>query len=150
MNAIDRFLAKVDAPNGIFGCWVWQGQTEKGYGRFYIDGGSVRAHRWAYQRAVGPIPEGLVLDHLCRNPSCVNPFHLEAVTQAVNTLRGTGFAAVNAAKTHCSRGHEFTPANTYRRRSGGRECRICLNARVRAWQRRKKSTAARGATRAAA
>lgn len=91
------------------------------------------AHRVAYEQARGPIPEGLELDHLCRNRACVNPDHLEPVTHRENLLRADTFAARHAAQTHCVNGHEFTPDNTYirTRPEGGRECRACRKARNR-------------------
>lgn len=80
----DRFWARVEI--GV--CWTWIGSTDRGYGVFGAQGRYFRAHRWAWEALVGPIPEGLHLDHLCRNPSCVNPDHLEPVTQAENIRRG--------------------------------------------------------------
>ena len=122
------------------GCWVWTGSCLKnGYGQFNVGGHHLVVHRWAYERFVGPIPEGLTLDHLCRNRACVNLDHLEPVTRGENVLRGTGFAARNARKTHCPQGHEYTPANTIVCRDGYRKCRICANAAVRAWHERQKS-----------
>jgi hypothetical protein len=83
------------------------------------------AHRVAYSRAKGPIPAGFHIDHLCRNRLCVNPDHLEAVDPKTNILRGVGAPAQNALKTHCVRGHEFTPGNTHLSPAGWRICRIC-------------------------
>jgi len=128
-----KFWARVDkeldAGNGA-GCWYWTGgRTDRGYGRLTIHRTVVRAHRHAYITSKGPIPNGLGLDHLCRNPACVNPAHLEAVTNRTNALRGVGVSAVNAKKTHCIRGHEFTRENTYQRRGKRgrvwRQCREC-------------------------
>ena len=125
-------------------CWVWNGtRTDKGHGLFHyteVKGHPVQetAHRYAYKQLVGPIPEGLHLDHLCRNPPCVNPDHTEPVTPRENVLRGDGVTAVNARKTHCDRGHEFTHENTYvpsTRRE--RVCRACLAIRQAAYYRRK-------------
>jgi hypothetical protein len=82
----ERFWAKVDA-NGV--CWEWlAGKLPTGYGSFRVNGKSLYAHRFAWETLMGPIPAGLVLDHLCRNPSCVNPDHLEPVTDKVNINRG--------------------------------------------------------------
>jgi len=101
------------------GCWTWTGTIDPGgYGHYKL-GQSQHAHRVAYELVVGPIPEGLELDHLCRNPSCVNPAHLEPVTHAENVRRGTV-----AQRTHCQKGHEYTPENT-RMRNGARVCREC-------------------------
>lgn len=114
------------------GCHVYAGATRNGYGMTHeIRNGkrvNVPVHRVAYEAAKGPIPEGLHIDHLCRNRACCNPDHLEAVTKRVNTLRGVGPTAQNSAKTHCKWGHEFTPENT-RQRKGGRECLACKEAR---------------------
>ena len=120
----ERFWSKVDvsAPNE---CWEWTaGRNSTGYGTFRIGRDMRGAHRVAYELSVGPIPEGLQIDHLCRNVTCVNPAHLEPVTQRENSLRGVSPAAVNATKTHCPKGHEYTPENT-EMDSGGRRCRIC-------------------------
>lgn len=106
-------------------CWVWQGSMyPNGYGRYYIEGIERLTHRWMYEQLVGPIPDGLTLDHLCRVRACVNPAHLEPVTQRENILRGTGPSAIQSRQTHCIRGHEFTPENTHVYR-GARGCRIC-------------------------
>jgi hypothetical protein len=94
-------------------------------------------HRFMYELLVGPIPEGLTIDHLCRNRGCANPAtkHMEAVTQEVNVLRGTGFPAVNKVKTHCPQGHEYNEANTrYRHDGRWRDCRACARER---WQRKR-------------
>ena len=112
----DRFWEKVD-KTGPNGCWLWTGAcSRRGYGAILADFPDRRmlcAHRAAYEMLVGPIPDGLQLDHLCRNRPCVNPAHLEPVTGRENVLRGTGFAAENAAKTHCVRGpYQFGPGTT--------------------------------------
>jgi hypothetical protein len=115
------------------GCWEWTGSdTGKGhklrYGRFRPDskGRLLLAHRYAYERFVGPIPEGLELDRLCRNTLCVNPEHLEPVTRRVNVLRGTSPNAANRAKTHCKHGHELTQENCYAYRwPRNRQCKTC-------------------------
>lgn len=111
-------------------CWVWLGgQGKQGYGQLRWRGSSsMGAHRVAYEELRGPVPNGLHLDHLCRNRLCVNPDHLEPVTPVVNILRGFGAHAQNARKTHCKRGHEFTPENTYLIAGGGRACRACWRA----------------------
>jgi len=104
------------------GCWVWMGTVaNNGYGKI----GKSVAHRIFYEQEFGPVPEGLQLDHLCRNRLCVNPAHLEPVTQRENIMRGTSPTAVNARKTHCIRGHEYTTENTYIRSNGYRMCRAC-------------------------
>lgn len=120
-----RFWAKVALPDAN-GCMLWlAGLTHNGYGRLSMSGRLKRAHRISYELAYGPIPAGLVIDHLCRVRHCVAPDHLELVTHAENTLRGLGPPAINARKTHCLKGHEFTPDNLYPARAGERRCRTC-------------------------
>lgn len=115
-------------------CWEWQGAIAvTGYGVCKRRGRTRFAHRAAYMELVGPIPEGLTIDHLCRNHRCVNPVHLEAVTITENILRGTSPAAQNARKTHCLRGHPFNEANTYMTPRGGRVCRACYRTHSRNW-----------------
>lgn len=131
----DRFLERIECSSD--GCWRWtRGKLANGYAEFQAEGRTVLAHRWAYAHFVGAIPAGLFIDHLCRVRDCVNPLHLEAVTNKENILRGTGFSARNARKTHCTRGHEFTPENIVARKRGGRECRICRDAYNRAYVRK--------------
>jgi hypothetical protein len=106
------------------GCWVWQrAKTKAGYGQVPIDGKMLYAHRVYYENNVGPIPEGLVLDHLCKNPACCNPDHLEPVTQAENMRR--------RRRPSCSHGHEMTGDNVYVTPAGNRQCRECNRARAR-------------------
>lgn len=113
---------------GDNGCWIWKFYTYDGYG-FISTGGSgqmARAHIYYYEALVGPIPDGKILDHLCRVRACVNPEHLEPVTFKENVLRGIGPTAVNARKTHCIHGHELTEDNIYRHGPNkNRHCREC-------------------------
>ena len=107
--------------------------TERQQRRFWkhVDRKGYQAHRIAYALAVGPIREDQTIDHLCRKTSCVNPTHLEAVGMKENILRGTSFSAANAAKTHCAKGHEYTPENTILHPGdrGRRRCAACRVAR---------------------
>lgn len=130
MNKWERVVSKI-AIGHPSECWEWQGALSHGYGLLRVDGKMVLAHRLAYEATRGPIAGQL--DHLCRNPRCCNPAHLEDVTQRENILRGVGVSAINAKKTHCPQGHEYTPENTYiTRRVGafrGRVCRTCSLAK---------------------
>lgn len=125
----ERFWAKVDKTHPS-GCWVWTAALCNGYGMFGFNG--MRAHRLAYIELVGEIPAGLVIDHLCRNRACVNPAHMEPVTNRENILRGVGIVAQCAAKTHCPKGHPYDEANTWMSKAGSRHCRTCKNAKDRA------------------
>lgn len=118
-------------------CWLWFGAgatNPKQYGRFQPDLGVhrlVNAHRWAYEQANGPVPDGLHLDHLCRNRHCVRPSHLEPVTCRENLLRGETLNAENVKKTHCPSGHEYSAENTAISTDGRRRCRACDRIRMR-------------------
>jgi hypothetical protein len=129
--AAERFRASYRVEEET-GCWLWQRSLiGDGYGTFWADGTTHMAHRWGYELLVGPIPDGLHIDHLCRTRNCVNPGHLEPVTPAENALRGAGPLAVNARKIECHRGHLFDEANTLVRRSGRRRCKTCARERRR-------------------
>lgn len=128
---IDRFWTHVSFDTNE--CWSWTARLDKdGYGYFNVGHGSreQRAHRFAYTTFVGPIPDGLVLDHLCRNRRCVNPAHLEAVTVRENVIRAGRVRTANV--THCPHGHAYDEANTYVHPiKGGRVCRACRTANER-------------------
>lgn len=110
-------------------CWLWITIPSKGgYGRFKAQGIIGYAHVIACRMFVGPIPEELSCDHLCKRQICANPAHIEFVPLRVNILRGSGPAAINAERTHCINGHEFTPESMQRCKAG-RSCRICSRAR---------------------
>lgn len=124
-----------DAPTRFFshvvikhnGCWQWTGaKNPKGYGTFRADGRNVAAHRYSYELFCGPFPRGLVSGHLCRNHGCVNPSHIEPVTNRENILRGVGVTAIKARQTHCAHGHLLSGGNLIRRRNGQRGCRECF------------------------
>lgn len=120
-----RFWSYVDR-RGDTECWPWTGATGRGgYGRSRRDGGHIYAHRQAYELIVGPIADGLTLDHLCRNTACVNPAHLEPVTLATNLLRSENPWAVNARRAECRNGHRFTEENTRYAPNGTRVCKTC-------------------------
>ena len=117
-----RFWDKVQKGDG---CWQWVGAIQgAGYGAFWTGPKCKLAHRIAYEHLVELIPDGLVIDHLCRNRACVNPAHMEVVTGRVNTLRGETLAARQVARTHCPRGHPYSGDNLIIR-GGKRFCREC-------------------------
>lgn len=147
----ERFWAKVQKTDG---CWLWTGNiSPEGYGRIgELPRRTAHAHRVAYELLIGPIPDGLKLDHLCHNADltcpggdaclhrrCVNPNHLEAVTLRENNLRGLGLAARKSQQTHCVNGHPFDLLNTYYRPDDGtRMCRACHKERRQQRARRKR------------
>lgn len=125
----ERFMRRVDkSPSGH---WMWTGSTasQGRYGVFFKGGKNMPAHRAAWEIWQGAIPEGHVIDHLCRQTLCVRPEHLEPKTQQMNILAGTAPAALNAAKTHCHKGHAFTIDNTRVTPGGRRVCRACARGR---------------------
>lgn len=130
MTASERFWAKV-VGDDFKKCWLWTGPFKpEGYGKFAVGRKrQYQAHRFAYEDMVGEIPPGLQLDHLCRVRACVNPWHLEPVTNRVNSIRGDGRAG-RARHTSCQRGHPFDAVNTIHVQ-GRRRCRECVNARRR-------------------
>lgn len=141
-NTAADFWKRVDRQGPTTGqslgpCWVWKGRLRRGYGRFDFEGKEVQAHRFAYEQEKGPIPFGLVSDHLCRNRACVRPSHQEAVTQRINILRGTGLAADNHAVQECPQGHPYDTENTYTY-DGRRYCRACMAVRSSSREKRSK------------
>lgn len=150
----ERFWAKVDRSGGADACWPFTGFVDdgSGYGQFHDGQRLVKAHRFSYEAAKGAVPAGLVVDHDCHNDAdcttvpcahraCCNPSHLEAVTQSINSIRGrTGDH--QTAKTHCPRGHEYSPENTILRRGGRhRVCRACNRVTQSNYNARRKAAA---------
>lgn len=133
-QTVIRFLMKVEINNT---CWNWCATCgHNGYGQFWFKHANRLAHRISYLIFKGEIPDGLTIDHLCKNVKCVNPAHLEAVTIGENLLRGETFQGKNARKTHCPHGHEYTPENT-RVHEGKRYCRKCCCINQRNYRARK-------------
>lgn len=129
-----KSLGWVVQPNG---CHIWTGTIDPlGRGQVRVKGKLHYVHRLRYEREVGPVPDGLVLDHFaCDNPTCCNPAHVRPATQRENVLRGSSPQAINRAKTHCKRGHELTTENitTTGKKAGERQCLACHRLRVREW-----------------
>lgn len=123
---VTRFFSKVEITGF---CWNWKAGLSHGYGAYWHEGRKVRAHTYCYELLVGPAPEGLQPDHLCRNTRCVNPDHIEWVTQAENNHRAFGGSFLNSQKTRCPQGHEYDEDNTYVNAKGSRICRQCNNGR---------------------
>lgn len=151
---LGRFWSRV-AIDESTGCWLWTSPLNKrtGYGQFAWRGKNSTPHRVSYQELVGPIPEDLVIDHLCRVRHCVNPAHMEAVTHQVNLLRGETHAAKNAAKTHCPQGHPLSGENLHVYVGKGVRKRQCKTCRAKesheSYQRRLRARAAARAREAA-
>lgn len=144
----DRFWTKVDIVRNDE-CWNWTATlTGNGYGQFNVEGRPFKSHRVAYELSVGSIPEGKVLDHLCRNRACVNPAHLEPVTQRQNILRGDLEVSRQAVirywreRTHCKNNHELTAENVYAApgRPNSRACRACRREATRRSEQKRKAS----------
>lgn len=142
ISPVERFWSHVD-KNGpipehrpeLGNCWIWTGaRLANGYGVITVAGKSLKAHRFSYEHFVGPIPDDLVPDHLCRNHPCVNYDHLEPVTTRENLLRGIGFAATNSSKTHCPYGHPYSGDNLHVMANRRRVCRACKREKTRRWR----------------
>lgn len=141
---IQRFLDKIEyAEHSDDDCWYWSSAVNKfGYGAFWLDGKTVRAHRYSYEMIKGKIPDGLQLDHLCRNRLCVNPEHLEVVSLTENIKRGlTGKINHHSSKkTHCPKGHEYTEDNIKRIKNNNRNCLTCHREWNKEYMRKKRGS----------
>lgn len=136
-DPVTRFWQRVDKTES---CWIWTGppNVKSGYGYTNVDRQRTLAHRFAYELLVGPIPDGLHIDHLCRVRLCVNPAHLEAVTQAENNRR----AFVANKQPTCRHGHLNIPENRCSNGPGRTMCRLCNREKVRCANLAKKQSAA--------
>lgn len=134
----ERFEEKfIPEPNS--GCWIWIGGGDR-YGNFDVNDTSISAHRFSYELYVGPVPDGLTIDHKCRMTLCVNPDHLEPVTLRENCRRKPEQRNQYQNATHCIHGHPFTPDNTgLTKRKGQRVCLICHRRRCAAYLAKKES-----------
>ncbi len=134
-NSLKEKLDFYSIPEPNTGCLIWIGSTTHGmYGKVWTpDRGWLLAHRASYEEYVGPIPEGLTLDHLCRLTLCINYYHLEPVTMRENLMRGNAASAINARRTHCKHGHELSGENLYLPPDGKRRCRACGRLACKKW-----------------
>lgn len=133
MTEEERFISGVYENEN--GCWIWpKAKVRGGYGMFKLNKKNVLAHRYSYTKLIGDIPNGLTIDHLCKQRDCVNPDHLEAVTMKENISRGTNF---QRNKSHCKWGHEFNSDNIYWIYSRYRRCKQCQDKRDRERKRKK-------------
>lgn len=133
-----RFISKIDFHSSDTGCWIWKGSfggfdahEKHAYGRFWFMEKNVMAHRFSYEFIGGKeIQKGNVIDHLCKNPRCVNPNHLESITLYENSIRTSSAYGQNAAKTHCIRNHPLSGRNLYVAKNGTRKCKECIRLRT--------------------
>ena len=133
-------LRRIVPPSKLMDCWIWKGApASNGYGRITLGGVGFYAHRVSYRAVRGPLPAGLVADHICRVRNCVNPWHIRFVTVKENNLCGFAPHAINARKTHCKHGHSLHDALVGRsgKRKDMRTCRVCsrlkwMNSKARA------------------
>jgi hypothetical protein len=145
LDPLER-LAQYVSPGAPDECWIWRGTTNAdGYGAIRIKNARLPAHRFVYEVMVGPIPDGLHLDHVwargCTSRSCVNPAHLEPVTLVENVMRGNGVGAVNARKTTCPQGHEYDKVWVDAIGRASRQCSTCQREWARRNPRRRRTSA---------
>jgi hypothetical protein len=145
-NELDKIFAAIEIPEDyVDDCWIWIRKRHKfGYGKHYWKKHSTSAHRALFKILVDDRIDGLDIDHLCKNPPCVNPNHMEAVTSRENTLRGSSPPALNIVKTECLNGHKYTTENTKLNKRGGRSCRECSRIKWRAYYYKRKGTETTG------
>lgn len=142
-SANQRFFEKVILFSEPPGCWRWNSSKNRdGYSKFWFNKKGVAAYRYAYELFIGPCPEGLEPDHTCRVRDCVNPWHLKWMTRQENCLLSESFAADNAQKTHCPKGHPYDESNTLKANKNSRRCRACK--REQSYERRKRLAEAEG------
>jgi len=131
-------MSKIDFTSSEKGCWIWKGSHggfdkdgKHAYGRFWFMEKNVMAHRFSYEFIGGYIiKKENVIDHLCKNPRCVNPNHLESISVYENCIRTSSEYGKNAAKSHCKRGHPLSGENLYTAKNGTRKCYTCIKLRT--------------------
>lgn len=134
MTPLERFMFRVEKTDS---CWNWTGRVSRGYSVFTIGKLTILGHRYIYRHFKGDIPDGLTIDHLCKNKLCVNPDHLEPVTMRENLARSNSISSVNRAKTHCPNNHPYDDRNTLFAKDGSRICKECAYKRHREWSKRR-------------